>query len=445
MTRLMNEPAFDRGQLKRLVLCLDGTWKTADSTDITNIVRIRDLIDPKFKDCGGKLVKQRVYYEEGIGTVGTKAKRVFEGATGGGLEDNVRGAYRFLSGIYEPGLEVYIFGFSRGAFTARSLTGYIGASGLLKPEYCSGENERRAWAFYRTPPKFRFPSAKRALSELSFPDVRIKLLGVFDTVGSRGIPGAGLRNVYNRRQYGFHDVTLSTIVDHALHALAIDERRLSFPASMWQYPNHKDNLSVEQVWFPGNHSNIGGGYPDEALSSIALEWMLSRIEDRALGLRFVDEWRKKLNPDPLGRIYDETEKWKYTLSKWKPSIRTINQWPAKIHGQNVGLPPHAIPIGEMLHWTALHRREDRKAKYEPANLESALAAIENGKQVISVVGRSGRPLRWFECKEDREELFELLSPRLRSIFDRAAAGIKDAEGSIDLQEAAKIEASKEVA
>src|SRR5262249_26887412 len=195
-------------QMKRLVLCLDGTWNTPESDEITNIVRRRDLIDPKFKNPKGKIVTQRVYYEPGVGTEGTKSKRLFQGATGAGLEDNVRGAYRFLSSIYRPDLDVYIFGFSRGAFTARSLAGFIGASGLLKPEHCTEENERRAWAYYRTPPKFRFPSDRCALDQISFHSVRIKVLGVFDTVGSRGIPVSGILNWYNEKHYGFHDVTL---------------------------------------------------------------------------------------------------------------------------------------------------------------------------------------------------------------------------------------------
>jgi uncharacterized protein (DUF2235 family) len=117
---------------KRLILCLDGTWNQADDKQITNIVRIRDLIEPK--------VNQRVYYHNGVGTGLSKTSNLVDGATGRGLGRNVRGIYRFLSQHYSDGIELYIFGFSRGAFTARSLVGYIGASGLLKPEHCSSES-----------------------------------------------------------------------------------------------------------------------------------------------------------------------------------------------------------------------------------------------------------------------------------------------------------------
>src|SRR6266540_5618021 len=371
-----------RGKLKRLILCLDGTWNSDDGKEVTNIVRIRDLIDPKFFSPDRKEIwAQRVYYDSGVGTGLTKRDKFIGGGTGAGLEENVRQAYRFLSDHYEPGVEIYIFGFSRGALTARSLAGFIGAGGLLTPERCTRENEDRAWTFYRTPPGGRVPFERRELNKLSFPDVRIKCLGVFDTVGSRGMPTELFRTM-NRRKYGFHDVTLGSNVDHALHALAIDEKRGPFGASVWQYPNHKDNLSVEQVWFPGVHKNIGGGYPDRGISDLCLEWMLSRIEAKNLGLRLLPEWRLSLAPDPLGMIY-ESRTVAYTWSRISPKIRVINQSPVRYAGRHrlSCLAPHAVPIGEMLHWSALYRwttslTDPRSPKpYASPNLEAAINAM----------------------------------------------------------------------
>jgi len=431
-------------EMKRLVLCLDGTWNTPESDQITNVVRLRDLIDPKFKIETGEIVKQRVYYEPGVGTEGPKTQRWFEGATGGGLEDNVRGAYRFLSNVYRPGLEIYIFGFSRGAFTARSLAGYIGASGLLKPEHCTEENEGRAWAFYRTSPKFRFPSARCALDKISFENVRIKVLGVFDTVGSRGIPVRGFLEWYNAKHFGFHDVALSPIVDHAFHALAIDEKRLSFPASVWGYPNHKDNITVEQVWFCGNHANIGGGYSETSLSDIALDWMLSRIGDKRLGLQFVSNCKERLNPNPLGMLNDETRsQLLYATGRFYPTIRIINQCPAKVWGAKAGLPPHGIPIGEMLHWTAIERLA-KSPLYAPPNLLSALNAAEAGTHLIPIVGASSRPLFWFNSKEDRDELLPQLPQQWRDRLARVYRNLKDAEAPLNPREEAKLQATKQV-
>jgi hypothetical protein len=426
-------------------MCLDGTWNTPESDQITNIVRLRDLIDPKFKTQSGDIITQRVYYESGVGTEGTKFTRLFQGATGGGLEDNVRGAYRFLSSVYHPELELYVFGFSRGAFTARSLCGYIGASGLLKPEYCNRENDARTWTYYRTPPKFRLPAEGCALHQICFSNVRIKVLGVFDTIGSRGIPISGPFNWYNEKHYGFHDVRLSNNIDHAFHALAIDEKRLSFPASVWQYPNHKDNETVEQAWFAGNHANVGGGYSDASLSDVALEWMVSRITTKQLGLQFVPDCAERLSPNVLGTLYDETRRQLlYSTGRFYPTIRTINQCRAKLWGRAAGLPPHGISIGEMIHWSVFHRLEDANARYSPSNLLAALSAAEAGTHLIPIVGKSSRPLFWFNNKDDRDELLPDLPERWRDRLARVFRNLKDASVPLSPREEAKLQAFKQI-
>ena len=157
--------------MDRLVLCLDGTWNAADSQDpITNIVTLRDLIDPLWKDeKTGAIEKQRIYYHEGVGTGAGYLDHWLGGLTGAGLDDNVRQAYRFLSQFYQAGTEILHFRLSRGAFTARSLAGYVGSAGLLTAQNCSPELEARTWAYYRTPPKERFPSEKQALSVFTHP------------------------------------------------------------------------------------------------------------------------------------------------------------------------------------------------------------------------------------------------------------------------------------
>ena len=255
----------------------------------------------------------------------------------------------------------------------------------------------------------------------------------------------GILDWYDAKHFGFHDVALSPIVDHAFHALAIDEKRLSFPASVWGYPNHKDNLTVEQVWFPGNHANVGGGYSESSLSDIALDWMLSRIADKRLGLQFVSNCKSRLTPNALGTLNDETrDQLLYATGRFYPTIRTINQCPANVWGSKAGLPPHGIPIGEMLHWTALQRLEESSVRYAPPNLLSALAAAEAGTHLIPIVGKSSRPLFWFNNKEDRDELLPQLSTRLRDRLARVFANLKDADTPLEVREEAKLQASKEV-
>ena len=291
---------------KRIVLLLDGTWNDQDfGSNDTNIVRLQQIIArtlakreherrtapinhaklvSSYGDPDG--TENIVFYERGVGTGWRDRYR--GGIFGIGLDDKIRNAYRFLSFHYEPGAQIFIFGFSRGSYTARSLVGFIGASGLLRRDDCTPDNEERAWKFYRTPPARRLPGIWASLTPFVHPrdQFQIACLGVFDTVGALGIPLGKFRQ-FNRDEYEFHDVELSSITCHNLHAIAIDEHRRPFEATPWRKPKFKRyNSSTEQVWFPGVHSNVGGGYIPEierggripcSLDDITLDWMLKRV------------------------------------------------------------------------------------------------------------------------------------------------------------------------
>ena len=401
--------------LKRLVLCLDGTWNSADDEDpLTNVVQLRDLVDPKYRnaDTGG-IEEQRTYYDQGVGT--GMLDRFRGGVFGHGLAENVQEAYRYLSQFYKPGVEIYIFGFSRGAFTARSLAGYVGAAGLLKPELCTPELEARCWAYYRTPPKDRYPSEKAELSKYTHEGMRITCLGVFDTVGALGVPLGAFR-AFNRRKYEFHDTALSSIVDHAFHALAVDENRGPFEAAVWARPQHKNNLSIEQAWFPGVHSNIGGGYENAGLSNLTLRWMIDRMSHRGLGL-VLDGEAGKIEGDPCGELY-ESRTALYTYSKFKPRIRIINQTGRdELKGNRLScLTRNARSIGERLHWSVLrrwkesHRPGAKLAKYEPVNVGAVLKSIYDGGTGprLPVVGMNSELLNWPHDKADFEFLMSIM-------------------------------------
>ena len=230
-----------------------------------------------------------VLYQRGVGT--GAFDRFKGGVLGIGLHDNIRRAYKFLSYHYEKGCDLYVFGFSRGAYTARSLVGYIGASGLLTRENCSRRTRRMAWGnFYRTPPADRVPAVSVQLDGLVHDraEVRVKCLAVFDTVGALGVPFEWWFSKLNREKYGFHDVELSSITEVNLHAMAVDEHRRPFSAAVWRSPRFKKlKGKIEQVWFPGAHADIGGGYvsaerrrndPELAsLDDVTLDWMLKRL------------------------------------------------------------------------------------------------------------------------------------------------------------------------
>ncbi len=378
-----------------LIICLDGTWNNADSADFqTNIGLLASMIDPKPE----RGVPAQIYYDAGVGTSGSRTNRLAGGLLGKGLSTNILEAYRFLSLNYQPGDDIYIFGYSRGAYTARSLCGFLAASGLLRADACDPRTQDFAWRYYRTKPKKRFPADKEHLRRLAHANVRVRFLGVFDTVGSLGIPRTWL-NWIGRRAFQFHDTDLCPIVDHACQALAIDEHRMEFEAAVWRQPQHRGYLSVEQVWFPGVHANIGGGYEDRGLSDLTLDWMVKRLR------KYCPEVvvsTAGLQPNHRGTLYDPRS-WLYWRSIWRPLMRLINRCILKDcrRFRLASIAPHSKPIGEMLHWSALARfMETKKAssakRYAPANLRAALDSVREGKTLI--VGADGEPGSFLPAK-----------------------------------------------
>ena len=265
--------------MKRLIVCCDGSWNTPEMESPTNVVRLASALRNRTADG----VPQIVYYDEGVGTHGPIDK-IFAGAMGAGLDFNVREAYRFLAGNYEAGDEIYLFGFSRGAYTVRSLAGMIGLAGLLGRRQITEVAE--AYELYR---REKHRNAAPAVAFRSKHGTRvppITLLGCWDTVGALGIPdklpGVGLDERFNKR-YRWVDTKLGAHVEHALHALAIDERRVEFEPTLME--SVTDEQSLLQVWFPGDHGSVGGGQRHkEPLARIALEWMTEAIADLGLGL-----------------------------------------------------------------------------------------------------------------------------------------------------------------
>lgn len=277
---------------KKLIVCCDGTWNVPDQRgNPTNVVKMVRAIEPA-DDAG---VPQVVYYDPGVGT-GNPLDRVVGGGLGVGLSRNVQEAYQFLVHNYHDGDLIYLFGFSRGAYTVRSLAGMLGAVGLIH----KGDANRMgdAYAYYRTRPEDRGGPAGRALLDAvvngrdddrtegrdrrRHPDVH--MIGVWDTVGSLGVPIGFLRWV-GRRRFEFHDTGLGRHIRHAYHALAIDEHRRPFEPAVWKRGDYGPGVDqdVEQVWFPGAHSNVGGGYPDSGLSDTAFLWMAGKAA--ACGLK----------------------------------------------------------------------------------------------------------------------------------------------------------------
>ena len=290
--------------MKRLILCCDGTWNRADQVQNgtpcpSNVVKLAYRIAKRDE----RGLPQVVLYDQGVGT-GNSLDRLTGGAFGDGLEDNIYRAYRFLIANYEPGDELWLFGFSRGAFTARSIAGVIRKCGILSRP--AMQHYIKTIELYRLseihPDDPTAVNFRTRFSCCANDPIAIRFIGVWDTVGALGIPLAGLRSL-SRRDYTFHDTALSGTVELAYHALALDEHRESFTPALWM-EKKKPSQTIEQVWFPGVHSDIGGGYPQSALSDVTLDWMIGKARDAGLAMDKQVIAALPLSPDPAGPLHE---------------------------------------------------------------------------------------------------------------------------------------------
>jgi uncharacterized protein (DUF2235 family) len=287
------------------VVCCDGTWNRPDHLDRgiaapTNVSKL--ALGVATEDAEGD--EQLLYYQPGVGT--RRFERIRGGAFGLGLSRNVRDCYRFLVESYRPGDELYFFGFSRGAFTARSTVGLVRNAGILRPEHVDRLGD--AYSLYRSRASRTHPrgiEARIFRRMYSQEEIPIHFVGVWDTVGSLGIPIDGVRLPFAQWYWGFHDTELSSHVRFAYQALAIDEQRGPFRPTLWKQQADATEQTLEQVWFAGVHCDVGGGYRDPALAEIPLLWLVERA--RECGLVFdPDHFQTPASaPEPERRVLGE--------------------------------------------------------------------------------------------------------------------------------------------
>lgn len=255
--------------MKNIIVCCDGTGNEYGINN-TNVVATYNLAD---KNSG-----QIAFYDPGVGTGGWEYNESTGGfkaksdlATGHGLQKNVEDAYQFLMKRYEPGDQVYLFGFSRGAFTARSLAGMLYKVGLLGPD--DGNQVEYAGKLYNTSSKDdpNVDNIAAGFKKTFSQPCPIHFIGVWDTVDSL-VLNAGKR---------FADATLNRDVSNAYQAISIDEQRKDFPIYLWEN-TPIDGQVVEQVWFAGVHSDVGGWYDQRGLANITLNWMMGKAVARGM-------------------------------------------------------------------------------------------------------------------------------------------------------------------
>lgn len=213
---------------------------------------------------------------------------------GRGINRQIRRAYGWLAKVYRPGDRIYLMGYSRGAYAVRSLAGVIDRVGLLRADAVSARNVRRAYRVYRSGEPARGFTADHCHA-----DVRIEMVGVWDTVKSLGLNAPFLWRL-TRQRHAFHNHDLSPLVRYGFHALAHDETRAAYAPVMWQTDGDRSE-QVVQMWFPGTHGDVGGqlgGYEvARPLANIPLVWMMAQAE--TCGLPLPERWQNRFETDAL--------------------------------------------------------------------------------------------------------------------------------------------------
>lgn len=340
---------------KRLILFFDGTWN--DPEDQTNVFRLSTRVCDKDGD-----IEQRFFYDPGVGT--SQWSRLRGGAFGFGLSQNLREGYEWLAKRYADGDEIWVFGFSRGAYTARSLVGMIRKCGLLN--IVTPSLMDKAEALYRD--KNEKPDGANCSSFKEYYSCRprIHFLGVWDTVGALGVPGT----FYSEKgKFAWHDTELSGTVDRAYHAIALDEYRAAYDVCLWTSKTGEkksNNMDVEQRWFIGAHANVGGGYGrDDKLADIPLHWMIQKATQAGLKMDAfmpaVDAWENSPR-DSYQEFLKGVYAW-YRKMHFKEEARHIRAFSQVSHS--------AIAVNVTIDDSVWQRWQDGRFNYRPRVLVDA--------------------------------------------------------------------------
>lgn len=381
---------------KNIVICCDGTGNVI-GPDHTNVVKLVRSIK---KDLGG----QCVFYDPGVGTSGSQnaltrisktITKVMGLAIGSGIHQNIKEAYQYLMNHYEEGDKVFLFGFSRGAYTVCALAGVLNRCGLL--EKGNDNLVDLALSMYQNSWKSEEEAVSTKLFKATFGSTcKPHFLGIWDTVASVG---------WLSNSNPFPSASRNPDVAHVRHAISIDERRIKFPVELWQTPAGAEDQDVKEVWFAGVHSDVGGGYTEEesGLSKIALEWMLH--EAQQLGLKIdehkcletlgVKEQIEKENmsrsiehdsflalpeeynetvqpPDPKGILHNSLNGF------WVLLDRLIASVTSKKYGDYRPIPDNAkIHVSALMRWKEFNT-EKAKVKYAPENLVPFINQLDDG-------------------------------------------------------------------
>jgi uncharacterized protein (DUF2235 family) len=257
---------------KRIVFCFDGTWQLPMNN--TNVYRLFKALT--------QTAEQVCFYDDGAGADAKGFQRILDGAFGADLPQIILDGYTKIAHVYEPGDTIYLFGFSRGAYTARSLAGMIGSCGLPTGKF-TDDCVSKVWDAYRDPATRATELPK--LTTCGLGEATIQMIGVWDTVGALGIPA--IKGGIDAAKFGFLDTNLNPKVKFAYQCLAIDEHRAQFPATLWT-GQPAPGQTMEQVWFSGCHGDVGGGTvvgtadSGTRLCDVAFAYMIKKAQGAGL-------------------------------------------------------------------------------------------------------------------------------------------------------------------
>lgn len=276
---------------KNIVIFSDGTGQEGGKGQNTNVYKL-------FNMCEDRTDRQVIFYDQGLGT---GFRKIGGAAFGSGISKNIKECYSFIFENYNAGDQIYLFGFSRGATTVRSLSSFIHLFGILpksRPDLIE-----EAYKIYKKP-KTRDENATAFIRRHHNMWCKIHFLGVWDTVAALGVPIKGVGALIEQVpgfKHKYQDLRMSQSVTHGRHALAIDDERKTFHPVLWD-EELEAYQSMHQVWFCGMHTDVGGGYQEQGLADLSLEWMTSEAEKK--GLHVYQHHEVVISPDPDGVMHD---------------------------------------------------------------------------------------------------------------------------------------------
>ena len=350
---------------KNIIVFSDGTGQEGGKGNNTNVYKLFNMVEDRTP-------KQVAFYDRGLGT---GWRKVTGNAGGMGISQNIMDCYRFIFKNYEAGDSIFLFGFSRGATTVRSLSSFIHLFGVLPKS--RKELIKQAYKIYKTRNRNKRDRKAEAFVERHHTMwSRIKFLGVWDTVAALGVPIKSIDIVVDKIplfRHRYQDLRLSTSVEHAYHALAIDDQRLTFHPTLWD-KELEEHQTMKQVWFCGMHTDVGGGYAEHGLSDISLEWMIQMAVDH--GLRIYPRHEQEIAPKPDGTMHNSRGS---TLTRLYR--RKVRSWNTATHGKPV------------LHESVLKRTRNEQNTPQPPyrpwimdeSLEHDMEPWKQGFEILSTV------------------------------------------------------------